>query len=404
MRTTAATMWLLALGLAVIGSQAQAQTLSDRVTVLEEKIAERKEQAEDALGLEFHAAVSTTYNYSINNPDSSDDIGMRIYNKDHNSFDLRAGILSVSRIKDDEDFGFVLLMDFGRTSVLGNGTDYGFIDDSDNRVFDIREAYLTYKTPLELGNGKVSLQAGKFVTLLGWEILYDPRTQSYNDNISMSYLSGFSIPFTHTGLLVNMPFHEMVDLTMGVVNGLDNVKDNNNGKTLIAGLGITPMENLEFYIAGTYGPEQDPQKEGGAGAGSNTGILTANMFVQALDNLAFVLDGTYADVSGVTLDNGRVGANWYGIGAYSIVNITDKLAFTFRTEWFDDPDGIKTGLGNGATLWEISPALTYWIIDEHLMWRAEYRHDESNKPLFPASDGGLWRGQDVLSTELLLTL
>jgi hypothetical protein len=172
----------------------------------------------------------------------------------------------------------------------------------------------------------------------------------------------------------------VVDLTIGVVNGLDNVKDNNNGKTLLAGLGIAPMENLEFYIAGTYGPEADPQAAGGAGAGSDTGILTANMFVQALDNLAFVLDGTYADVSGVTLDNGRKGANWYGLGAYSIVNITDQLAFTVRGEWFDDPDGIKTGLGNGATLWEVSPTLSYWFNDH------------------------LWRGQDVFSTEFLLTI
>ncbi len=403
MRTKAATGWLLALGLVAIGSQAQAQTLNDRVAILEEKIAERKEQAEDVLGLQFNALVSTTYNYSINNP-GREDIGMRIYNTNHNSIDLRDAVLAVSRMKDDESFGFVMVMEFGRTAVQGNGTDYGFLDDSDNRVFDIREAYLTYKTPFEMpGGGKITLQAGKFVTLLGWEVLLDPLNKGYNDNISMSYLSGFSIPFTHTGVTANLPFGDMVDLTIGVVNGLDNVKDNNSGKTLLAGLGIAPMDNLEFYIAGTYGAEDAPQSEGGAGAGSKTGILTANMFVQAMDNLAFVLDGTYADVSSVTLDNGRKGANWYGAGAYALIGITDKLQFTMRGEVFDDPDGIKTGLGNGATLWEVSPTLSYWFND-HLLWRFEYRHDEANKPLFPASDGGLWRGQDVISTEILLTI
>lgn len=403
MRNKAATTWLLALGLAMIGSQAPAQTLNDRVTMLEEKIAERKDQAEDILGLQFNALVSTTYNYSINRPDSADDIGMRIYNTDHNSIDLRAGVLAVSRMKDDEDFGFVMVMDFGRTSVQGNGTDYGFLDDSDNRVFDIREAYLTYKTPLELPGGRVSLQAGKFVTLLGWEILLDPLNKAYNDNITLSYLSGFSIPFTHTGITANLPFHDMVDLTIGVVNGLDNVKDNNQGKTLLAGLGISPLDNLEFYVAGTYGSEEDPIADGGAGAGSKTGILTANMFLQATDRLAFVLDGTWADVSSVTLDNGRRGANWYGGGAYALVGLTDQLQLTMRGEVFDDPDGIKTGLGNGATLWEVSPALSFWI-NKHLLWRVEYRHDEANKPLFPASGGKLWRGQDVISTELLLTI
>ncbi len=417
MRKTAATKCLLALGGVVLGTQAPAQTLSERVTVLEEKIAEGKAQTEDALGIQFNALVSTTYNYSLNDPDLPDGIGMRIYNKDHNSFDLRDGVLSVSRLKEDETFGFALVMDFGRSAVQGNGTSYGFVDDSDNRVFDIREAYVTWNTPIKVpGGGNVSVQAGKFVTLLGWEVLLDPMNGGYNDNVSLSYLSGFSIPFTHTGVLLNVPMFDVLDVTIGVVNGLDNVKDNNSGKTLLAGLGIAPMDNLEFYIAGTYGSEAESQSTAiafdsagnptafGAGAGSKTGILTANMFFQATDELAFVLDGTYADVTNADLANGSRGdGNWYGGAAYAIVNLTDALQLTMRGEVFDDPDGLKTGLSNGATLWEVSPTLTYWIND-HLMFRVEYRHDEANKPLFPARNGNTWSGQDVISTEFLLTI
>ncbi len=440
MKFKAATIGVLLAGLAVVGMNhaALAQTLGERVTVLEEKISERAAQAEDVLGLQFNALVSTTYNYSINNP-SSDDIGMRIYNTDHNAFDLRDGVLAVSRNKDDEPFGFAIVMDFGRSAVQGNGTDYGFTDTSDNRVFDVREAFLTYKTPLQLPGGPISLKAGKFVTLLGWEVLLDPLNEGYNDNVSLSLLSGFSIPFTHTGLLANLPFNDMIDLTIGVVNGLDNVKDNNNGKTLLAGLGISPTDNLDFYIAGTYGAEDAPTVqggagsptgllidgmfpqlvgvEGGAGAGSKTGILTANMFLQATDRLGFVLDATFADVSGGmnffddgiddgldgVITNGRTGANWYGVGAYALIAVTDKLQLTLRGEWFDDPDGVKTGVINGATLWEVSPTISYWFND-HLLGRLEYRHDESSKPLFPAENGQTWRGQDVFSAEILVTL
>jgi hypothetical protein len=405
MRKMAATWgWLLALGLAVSTSQVLAQDLDERVTKLETAYEEHKADAEGALGIEINALVSTTYNYSFNEPDGSDNIGMRIYNNDHNSIDLRDAVLALSRLREDETFGFALVMDFGRTAVQGNGTDYGFLDDDDNRVFDIREAYLTYNTPIEIpGGGKISFKGGKFVTLLGWEVLLDPMSGGYNDNVSLSLLSGFSIPFTHTGILLNAPINDMLDFTIGVVNGNDVVQDNNDGKTLLAGLGIAPMDNLEFYVAGTYGGEEDPIADGGAGAGSKTGILTANMFLQATDSLAFVLDGTYADVSGVTLDNGRRGANWYGGGAYAIINLTDALQLTLRGEVFDDPDGIKTGLLNGATLWEVSPTISYWF-NEHLLWRVEYRHDEANKPLFPADDGQMWRGQDVISTEILLTI
>ncbi len=380
----------------------QAQTLSERVAALEEKVETEKAEAEGIFGLDFNALVSTTYNFSINEP-GSDDIGMRIYNNDHNSFDLRDGVISVSRQSESDPFGFALVMDFGRTAVQGNGTDYGFSDFSDNRVFDIREAYLTLDTPLELPGGPVSLQAGKFVTLLGWEVLLDPMNEGYNDNVSLSLLSGFSIPFTHTGLLAHLPFSDMVELSIGVVNGLDNVKDNNDGKTLLAGLGIAPASNVEFFLAGTYGSEEDPIDAGGAGAGVKTAILTANMFLQATDQLGFVLDATWADVDDLPLSNGRTGANWYGVGAYTLLSLTDAMQLTLRAELFDDPDGIKTGATNGATLWEVSPAFSYWFND-HVLWRIEYRHDEANKRIFPANDGQSWRGQDVISTEILLTL
>ena len=389
---TALTMVASAVGI-------QAQTLSERVGNLEKRLDREAKEAKGLFGLQFNALVSTTYNFSLNEPDSSD-IGMRVYNNDHNSFDLRDGVLAVSRNSDSDPFGFALVMDFGRTAVQGNGTDYGFSDFSDNRVFDIREAYLTLDTPLELPGGPISLQAGKFVTLLGWEVLLDPLNEGYNDNVSMSLLSGFSIPFTHTGLLAHLPISDIVEMSIGVVNGLDNVKDNNDGKTLLASLGIAPASNLDLTIAGTYGGEEDPINAGGAGAGVKTGILTANLFFQATDQLAFVVDGTWADQS---TNDRRRRANWYGGGAYALVSLTDAVQLTLRGEVFDDPDGVKTGLSNGATLWELSPTLSVWFND-HVLWRLEYRHDESSKPLFPADNGRIWRGQDVLSTEILLTL
>ncbi len=128
MRKMAATKCLLALGCWILGTQAQAQTLSERVQILESKMEERKAQAEDAIGLDFNALVSTTYNYSINNPGSGNDIGMRIYNKKQNQLDLRDDVLSVSRLREDEAFGFSIAMDFRKTAVQGNGTDYRFTD------------------------------------------------------------------------------------------------------------------------------------------------------------------------------------------------------------------------------------------------------------------------------------
>jgi hypothetical protein len=328
-----------------------------------------------------------------------------VYNNDQNSFDLRDVVLSLSRQKEEEMFGFVTTFDFGRTAVVGNGTNWGFDNDG---VVDVREAYATFKPPFELPGGKPTLQVGKFVTLLGWEVLLDPRTDSYNNNVTLSLLSGYSIPFTHTGGLLNLPITEMVELSVGIVNGLDNVKDNNSGKTLLWGLGIAPMDVLEFYFAGTYGAESDPLDDGGNGEGSKTAIVTGNASLNLHPFAQFVLDTTWANVSHAFRNDPTQSGSalWYGVGGYWIADWTERFQTAFRTEFLDDADGFRLGFDQapgGQTVWEISLDASYWLVKDYLLIRAEYRHDQSSKKIFTTSNEDIyWAGQDTLSTELIL--
>ena len=62
----------------------------------------------------------------------------------------------------------------------------------DTKPFDLQEAYLSYKVPL--GSG-LTVKAGKFVTLLGYEVIESPN----NLNFSRSFLFTFAIPLTHVG-------------------------------------------------------------------------------------------------------------------------------------------------------------------------------------------------------------
>lgn len=50
-------------------------------------------------------------------------------------------------------------------------------------------------------------------------------------------------------------------------------------------------------------------------------------------------------------------------------------------------------------------AATGWrLVQGFNMWRVGSRHDESSSPLFPADYDNVWRGQDAISTEILLTV
>src|SRR5262245_31788136 len=87
--------------------------------------------------------------------------------------------------------------------------------------FDLQEAYGAYKIPV--GSG-LTLKAGKFVTLLGYEVIESPN----NLNFSRGYLFAFSTPFTHVGALAAYAPVDWLSVTAGTVVGWDVARDNNS--------------------------------------------------------------------------------------------------------------------------------------------------------------------------------
>jgi hypothetical protein len=371
------------------------QTLQQRVEELEKQVKDQKMSIAGNLGLDIHAMIAGDYLYNFNSPDSHEN-QFRVIDTDANSFTLNDAFIYVARQKEDEPLGFVLDVDFGKTAeVVGGATHWSNNPDNteSNNSVELRDAYLTYKLPWY----DINLKAGKFVTLLGYEVL--KTNTSFNPNISNSMLFGYAIPFTHTGILANVPLGGMVAVDIGLVNGWDNPVDNNDGKTLLAGVAINPTDMLSFYVSGTYGPEQNDNGH------SNRGVVTAVTTLKATDELTFVVDADYGNETDLVPDGSNLkSADWYGVAGYAIYQVNDKLSLNFRAEGFADPDGVRTGFqepgyGPGVTAWEITPTVAYQIMDG-LLWRAEYRHDEADKRFFE-KDSNMIRGQDTIATELI---
>jgi hypothetical protein len=347
-------------------------------------------------GLEVGGMVYGSYNYNFNNPDSKDN-SLRIFDTRANNFTLDLAQLTIAK-KEQEGIGFTVKLDYGRTARLiqsdwnGNGS---FSNSTDN--FELQEAYITYTAGIGKGLG---VKAGKFVTLLGAEVIESPL----NYNVSRSFMFGLAIPFTHTGLLLSYPFHDMVSLSAGVVNGWDNVLDSNKGKTFLGSLAFTPMESLIWTFNGTYGAEQ-PER-----GGSKRGVFDTVLTYKPIPNLDLVINYDYGTESELLADGDD--AVWQGVAG--IISIGGGLvnpeweAFSLsqRLEWFSDEDGVRTG--TSQDLWEATTTAK-WKITERLMARVEYRHDESNKRVFSQKllrrevDTSVFRflhGQDTLSAEL----
>ncbi len=352
--------------------------------------------------VDIHALVSSVYLYSFNKP-ASGELPFRVIDKVNDSITLHQASLFFRRLRDNEDFGFAFTLDFGHIAEFASADwdGSGTIGDNseESNSFELREAYLRYRLPVELAAGRPQVKAGKFVTLLGYEVL--KTYENFNQNISHSIAFGFGIPFTHTGLLLNVPLTEQVTFDVGVVNGWDNVRDNNSSKTLLAGLGVAPIEKVSLYVAGTYGAERNGIGRGGPGSGVKRGVLTANVSVAAAEGLTFVLDGVYGSESDlVPAAAGFAEANWYGLVGYAIGQVTKRVSLILRAEVFDDPDGTRNFSGQRATLWEVTPTVAVRLTD-FVLARVEYRHDEANKQIFE-KESRLQRGSDTLAAEVLL--
>jgi Putative beta-barrel porin-2, OmpL-like. bbp2 len=376
--------WVMMAGLAlallphtVCAASADEPTLRERVDKLEKEV---KDTLASKLPFDTHALLAVDYIYNFNSPKDRTNT-FRVFDTDSNSASVNEASLFLSRQREDESLGFVLNVDYGDVSIASGSSDVV-----------VREAYLTYKLPFVEG---VTLKAGRFVTLLGYEIL--KTWDNFNPSISRSILFGYAIPFEHVGGLINIPIGDMISIDAGVVNGWDNGTDNNDGKTFLGGVGINPIDMLSMYFAGTYGPEQDGNGH------SKRGALTAVFTVKATDALTFVTEADYANETDLVGPNMQDSALWYGVAGYVIFKATDDLSFAFRAEGFDDSDGVRLNspqAPNGSTTWEVTPTVAYQLTNG-LLWRAEYRHDESDKHIFNTSSDNFVRGQDTIATELI---
>ena len=296
-----------------------------------------------------------------------------------------------------------------------------------NDELDAQELYGEYIAPI--GNG-LKIQAGKINMLIGLEVI----NAWENPNFFRSFTFGLSQAFTATGIRFTYPFTSWATAQIGLINGWDNIEDNNRGKSFEWNLALTPHEKFAISFYGSYGPEQSNGNAAGgvAGVGTCTAYTTgcdptgkrmvAGSFITikptASDTL--ILEPYYGNEGNATTTGNTQGksqnARWNAIVAYYTHDFNDQTqpnAFSLRVrgEIFEDAGGARTcgagannftgganacsnsgsgtlqlgagapALGTPQTLWETTGTLQYKPVPS-LMTRIEYRYDHSNKNVF----------------------
>lgn len=385
------TRWLRWVGIPLLVGQLLvpslgAQPVQQRdVEELKQRLEQLEQGPEGSLfellkGIQVSGFIDTTFNYNFNEPKGPRENRLRVFDRPANTFSVNLVEVALEKkAAEPGTAGFRVDFDAGRDVPFFRAA--GF--EAGN--FDIEQAFVTYKAPV--GDG-LTITFGKFVTLLGAEVIESPD----NFNISRSFLFGFAVPFTHTGLLLNYPVTNIVDLTVGIVNGWDNIDDNNDSKTFIGRLAFNVAESFMVAVAGIFGTEQADRES------PKRWVIDLVSIIKPLPGLTLVLNVDYGrEDEAVTIDSLLIDAEWGGVALITHYAFTEKFAMSVRGEIFSDWDGARTG--SDQDLWEIALTAIYkWV--KGFETRLEYRHDQSNVRSFDR-DGRPTKSQDTVATEFI---
>lgn len=347
------------------------------------------------LAISGYADVSYLYNFAEADPATTANTG-RTFDTESNGFTPHAFELVLEKsITDQMPLGFRADLFHGDDASVIKAAGLGVAGED----LDVQQAYITAKAPI--GEG-IDFKVGKFVTLLGAEVIESPA----NWNFSRSYMFGFSIPFTHTGVLASYPIGEWGSATMGVVNGWDIVDDNNKAKSLIGNITLTPIEDVTLSINGITGAER-------AGDSRNKRTVLSNIitWTPPIDGLTLMANYDFGHESSLaqataTPTKGFEPAEWTGLALYAKYDLSPTWYLAGRWEWFDDRDNSRTRL---TSLGGSRPAdidfygytlTSQWTLYDHVLARLEYRHDKADERVF-LRDEGLTNYQDTIAAEMI---
>lgn len=377
-------------------ANAKPATIGQHVGLLEKNFGDLKSNVEQNLGVSIHGLVDASYEHNFNQPNNNIN-SFRAWDED--GFQLTQGNLHIEK---DGTVGFVTDINVGQVAnSISSVTHYSNVAPVGGQWIDPTQYYLTYTIPV--GSG-IALQAGRFVTLIGAEVIPTYNNINYNESRGLVYNLGE--PLTHTGVRGTYTINDYLSVTAGLNNGWDDPAANNNGGP--TGEGEIALNNkdksLTFLLNGIIGSQA---------LGSSNSTLEAIDPILTykppfLANTTLQTEYLYASQDGPVI-NGH-SASWMGLAQYFVYD-WNAWEFATRGEFFQDKDGART-TGAAQTLWELTQTVSYKVPEvSGLTIRGEYRHDNSNVHSFTnnnyvdPSTGNqhLWRGQDTISTSLIYT-
>ena len=311
-------------------------------------------------GIDFSGLVDGYADINFNHPASKNNV-LRNFDVKANQFSLNFAKLTMEHAP--EPVGFKLELGFGRAMDIFHATEPGGVETYKHLL----QAYVSLK-PAKLGG--TTIDFGKFVTSAGSEV-----TETHlNWNYSRSFLYANG-PYYHFGLRTATPFGKHFTGGVQVINGWNNVEDNNSAKTI--GLTGAFTSSKVNWFNNYYVGNEKTDTLGGVKIKA-PGVRHFYDTVLALNPNGKANFQINFDYGQENMPQGK-DAKFYGTSTAFHYTFNDHFAFSPRWDWYKDVDGFITG--QEQTLGEFTLTFDYKLLEGFLS-RFEYRRDWSDKPYF----------------------
>ncbi len=277
------------------------------------------------------------------------------------NFDAKADQFSLNMVKltlehPAEPVGFRVDLGFGRAFETVHTAERDL-----SVMRNIEQAYVSMKSKKA---GGFQVDFGKFVTSAGAEVI----ETSGNWNYSRSLLFALAVPYYHFGIRTSMPLHKNFTAGVQLVNGWNNVEDNNSGKTI--GLtGSFTSSKVTWSHSYYSGPEKTDTNKGHRYIYDTVLLLAPNPKTGIYLNFDYGAEKRIADGSD----------RWIGVAGAMRFAPNGWFALSPRLEWFNDIDGFTTG--TVQKLRELTLTAEFRM-REGVFMRPEYRRDWSDTAYF----------------------
>ena len=329
-------------------------------------------------GIDFSGFVDFYFGYNFNTP-ASRQAQIRNFDVQHNAFNLNLAEAALERKPTSSSrAGFRLDLDFGSAAQTVNAA-----EPAGSTVFqNVLQAYVSYLAPA--GHG-LQLDFGKFVSPIGNETIKSRDSWNY----SRSLLFTLAEPYYHAGVRATYPVDDRVTVAGFLVNGWNNVTDNNGGKSVGGQLAIKATPALTITQTYLGGPEQTNDNSDWRHIFDTIATYTATPTVSLAANYDYGRD----TISGAAV-------TWQGIAGYLRYQARPWFAITPRVEYYDDPDGVTTGVEQKVK--EVTLTGEF-AAKSGVQMRVEFRRDFSNEPFFLKDTDTHVNAQSTLTVGVIYT-